>query len=88
MPATRKWVASTKQGKGCLGTPESQGKTKVLGKIWHIQLKFRNTLVYKVQSSKSLSQIKAIQKLKRFLNMSAIMDKLSCYYAEWHRKQV
>ena len=28
MPATRKGVASTKQGKGCLGTPESQGKTK------------------------------------------------------------
>ena len=33
MPATRKGVASTKQGKGCLGTPESQGKTKVLAKI-------------------------------------------------------
>ena len=33
MPATRKGVASTKQGKGCLGTPERQGKTKVLAKI-------------------------------------------------------
>ena len=30
MPATCKGVASTKQGKGCLGTPESQGKTKDL----------------------------------------------------------
>ena len=33
MLETRKGVASTKQGKGYLGTPESQGKTKVLAKI-------------------------------------------------------
>ena len=33
MPAARKGVASTKQGKGCLGTPERQGKTNVLAKI-------------------------------------------------------
>ena len=35
MPATCKGVASTKQGKGCLGTPESQGKSKSFGK-YHI----------------------------------------------------
>ena len=33
MPATRKGVASTKQDNFCLGTPESQVKTKVLAKI-------------------------------------------------------
>ena len=33
MPATHKGVALAKQGKGCLGTPESQGKTKVWAKI-------------------------------------------------------
>ena len=44
-------------------------------------------LSYKVQSSRSQS-LKAIQKLKRFLNISAIMDQLSCYYAWRHRRQV
>ena len=33
MPATRIGFASTKQGKGCLRTPERQGKTKFLAKI-------------------------------------------------------
>ena len=37
-------------------------------------------LSYKVQSSRAHS-LKAIQKLKRYLNISAIMDQLSCYYA-------
>ena len=32
MPATRRGVASTKQGKGCLGTPENHGKIKDLRK--------------------------------------------------------
>ena len=33
MPATRRGFAWTKQGKGCLGTPENHGKTKDLEKI-------------------------------------------------------
>ena len=33
IPATRRGVVSTKQGKDCLGTPKSQGKPKVLAKI-------------------------------------------------------
>ena len=37
-------------------------------------------LSYKVQSSR-LRSLKAIQKLKGFLNISTIMDQLCCYYA-------
>ena len=47
MPATHRGVASTKQGKGCLGTPENQGKTKDLEKIKSLRgpkgLQLKNT---------------------------------------------